>query len=252
VIRHAWRSGTAVALCALAACGGADPISPADALSVRVESQHLVYFSSPGDQVDTAWMESYWDFLTGQLGESSRKLEYYKYRDRAHITRVTGRATNGFAEPGTPRFHSIWPIDNHEIVHALVILEIGHPTALFNEGVAVAHQMLPAQGVFYAQWNGVNVHIIAARERAAGHIPAVAAVLESPAFFARGEALMYPLAGSFVRWLIDTHGLATFRGVLESAAFGDPAFITATRFSRAYGFPIEQAWSQWQLFLASY
>ena len=40
---------------------------------------------------------------------------------------LTGRSTNGFAEPGTTRFHTIWPTDNHEVVHTIVILHLGFP-----------------------------------------------------------------------------------------------------------------------------
>jgi hypothetical protein len=121
----------------------------------RIESPTHSYLFSAGDGVDTATHEAHYRWLIGALGvDPGVKLQYHKYRDRAHLQRVTGRATNGFAEPGTPRFHTIWPWDNHEGVHALVILTLGHPPALFNEAAAVAHQTNPRAGDTLARWNG--------------------------------------------------------------------------------------------------
>jgi hypothetical protein len=242
-----------VALLLAAACGG-DPSGPgeADRLDVRVESEHLVYLSAAGDAADSTWMEGYWDWVTARLGVApGQKLELRKYRDRAHLARVTGRSTNGFAEPGTNRFHTIWPRDNHEIVHVLVILEIGHPPALFNEGIAVAHQALPASGILYAQWNGRNVHAIAAEHLAANRIPDVAALLESPDFFRLDEGFAYPLAGSFVRFLIDRYGMAPLRAYFGGSTFDDGAAKSRALFAAAYGVTLDAAWAEWRAFLAA-
>ncbi|HEX5725315.1 MAG TPA: hypothetical protein VFX98_07600 [Longimicrobiaceae bacterium] len=244
----------AVLLAALPACGGDGPSEPGgtDRLDVRAESEHLVYLSATGDGVDSAWMEGYYDWVTGQLGvDPGVKLEYRKYRDRAHLQRVTGRATNGFADPGTNRFHTIWPIDNHEIVHVLVILEIGHPPALFNEGIAVAHQALPASGIFHAQWNGRNVHAIAAEHLAANRIPAVSVLLQSPDFFQLDQGFTYPVAGSFVRFLIDRYGMAPLRTYFGGSTFNDAEAKSRSLFAAAYGMTLDAAWAEWRAFLAA-
>ena len=236
------------ATAALVSCGD-DPLSPADQLSVRVDSQHLIYRMSPGDQVDTAWMESYWRWLTAQLGVPPQKLEYHKYRDRAHMKRVTDRTTNGFAEPGTTRFHTVWPIDNHEIVHVVAIMLIGHPPALFNEGLAVAHQALPADGILYPQWNRLHIHDIAKSQLAANVIPPVEALLASTDFFRYNAEAVYPMAGSFVRWLIDQYGLETFRAFVSGATFNQLPATTSARFEAVYGIPIGIGWNRWKAFL---
>jgi hypothetical protein len=91
---------TALALAGmLAACR--DATGPEAELTQRLESEHYVYRFSPGDAVDTLWQETYHGWLLPELGiESTPKVEFYKYRDRAQIERLTGEDTNGFAEVG--------------------------------------------------------------------------------------------------------------------------------------------------------
>src|SRR5262245_55997879 len=117
-------------LIALSACGGspAAPSATASPLSETTTSEHYVVHFAPGDSVDTAWQDRYYEWLVPALQvQSTTRLEYNKYRDRAHLKALTGKETNGFAEPGTARFHTIWPTDNHEGVHTLVMLTIGMP-----------------------------------------------------------------------------------------------------------------------------
>ena len=115
--------------------------SPEEELTESMESEHFIYHFSEGDYIDTTWQEQYYDWLNDTLDvELDSNLIYYKYRTREHLKRITGRETNGFAEIGTFKFHTIWEIDNHESVHTIVTQIIGHPVALFNEGIAVDHQ----------------------------------------------------------------------------------------------------------------
>ena len=222
-------------------------LSPADMLSVRRESAHYVYLSSEGDAVDAAWQETYHAWLLDELDVNpGEQLEYRKYRDRAHLRTVTGRNTNGFAEPGTARFHTIWPVDNHEVVHTVVLLTLGHPPALFNEGIAVAHSTDPAAGVLEPRWNGRDIDDIAAERQRAGQIRELNGVLESPGFFSAGEELMYPLSGSFVRYLIDHHGWPAMKTFLHGRSFNDSATRTRTAFLAAYGISVDAAWTAWQ------
>lgn len=168
----------------------------------------------------------------------------------AHIEALTGKATNGFAEPGTTRFHTIWSIDNHECVHTIVILQIGHPPALFNEGVAVAHQTDPARGILTPRWNGTDVHVLARGYDAAGRLPALASLLRSTDFFGFDTDVTYPCAGSFVRYLIDTYGLDQFKRYVGSASFDDAAATTESRFQSAYGRSVAAVWADWRAAIA--
>jgi hypothetical protein len=239
-----------IAACAigLPACDdgptGPSPSNPG--LTETTNSIHYVVHSAPGDTVDTAWQDGYYEWLVGALQlQSSGRLDYHKYRDRAHMRALTGRDTNGYAEPGTTRFHTIWPTDNHEGVHAMVILQIGHPPALFNEGVAVAHQTNPARAILTPQWNGTDLHVLARQYQAAGRIPALSSLLRSRDFFDFDANVMYPCSGSFVRYLIDTHGLARLKQYFGAATFDDEPSVTESRFFAAYGRSVSTVWNEW-------
>ena len=202
--------------------------------------------------MNTSWQDSYYEWLLVALQlQPSPRLDYFKYRDRAHLLAVTGRSTNGFAEPGTTRFHTIWPTDNHEGVHTLAILQIGWPPALFNEGIAVAHQTDPAQGILTPRWNGTDVHALARQYDAAGRLPALSSLLRSSDFFTFDSNVMYPCAGSFVRYLIDTYGLASLKTYFAAATFDDAASVTESRFLAAYGRSVGSLWEEWRQSIAS-
>jgi len=244
--------GPVVALSMIvSACGGGGPAGPSatyPALTSITESAHYVIHSAPGDTVDTVWQDQYHEWLVTALQlQPSPRLDYFKYRDRAHIEALTGKATNGFAEPGTTRFHTIWPIDNHECVHAIVILQVGHPPALFNEGIAVAHQTDPVRGILTPRWNGTDLHALARTYDASGRLPVLSALERSSDFFKVDTEVTYPCAGSFVRWLIDTYGLAPLKRYISSATFDDAASTTENRFQLAYGRSLASAWAEWRV-----
>ena len=229
------------------------PTDPADQLSIRLESAHYIYRYSAADAVDTTTQERYHAWAVEQLGLApSGKLEFMKYRSRAHLRAVTGKNTNGFAEPGTPRFHSIWPWENHENTHALVTQYLGHPPALFNEGIAVAYQGVPAgETGFVPKWNGSLLDVAARARDAAGLIPPLDAVLTSPRFFDHPEDVMYPVAGAFVQRLIARHGLAPLKTYLARSRFDDTANETRAAFLAAYGISVDAAWAEWRASLAN-
>jgi hypothetical protein len=219
-------------------------------LDHSLASTHYVYYMARGDVVDTTWQERYYAWLTASLGVTpAAKLEYHKYRDRTHLRALTGRNTNGFADPGTVRFHTIWPMDNHEGVHTLVILYMGHPPALFNEGIAVAHQTDPSRNDYTPRWNGEPLHTIARRLDASGRLPASGSLLTSTGFAAQDPEITYPVSGSFVRYLLDQYGLARMRTFLAGSSFSDSDLRTVTRFIGAYGKTVDEAWTEWRAWL---
>lgn len=149
------------------------------------------------------------------------------------------------------RFHTIWPIDDHEGVHTLVILQIGHPPALFNEGVAVAHQTDPARGILTPRWNGTDLHALARQYDVAGRIPPLTSLFRSSAFFSFDSNVTYSCAGSFVRYLIDKYGLSALKAYFASATFDDAPSITESRFLAAYGRTLTALWEEWRAWIGS-
>ena len=94
---------------------------------VRETATMRVYYE-PGDAVDVEWQESYNAWALAQLGvQPPQPIEYRKYQSRGAMGSYTGHSTtNGFAEPEQWRFHTIWPRDNHEIIHVFSAL-VGRP-----------------------------------------------------------------------------------------------------------------------------
>jgi hypothetical protein len=162
------------------------------------------------------------------------------------VQAVTGRSTNGFAEPGTTRFHTIWPTDNHEAVHTVVALHLGFPPPLFTEGGAVAHSTDPVRGVLRPRWNSTDIDALARNYDATGRLPPVGSLLGSADFFRFDTNITYPCAGSFVRYLIDRFGLGPLKTYFASATFEDPASVTEARFQAAYGRTIATLWEDWR------
>jgi hypothetical protein len=228
------------------------PSASSPPLTETTTSVHYTIHAASGDTVNTAWQDAYYEWLETALQlQPSPRLDYHKYRDRGHLKALTGRDTNGFAEPRTTRFHTIWSIDNHEGVHTLVILQIGHPPALFNEGIAVAHQTDPPQGILRPRWSGTDLHVLTRQYDAAGRLPAVQSLLRSSDFFSFDSNVMYPCAGSFVRYVIDSHGLGPLKKYFATATFDDAAATTESRFLAAYGRPLTAVWDEWLAWIRS-
>lgn len=227
-----------------------DGIGPEDELTRILESEHYTYRMSPGDQVDTLWQETYHDWLTAELGITARrKIEFYKYRDRSQLKRLTGEDTNGFAEPAAYRIHTIWPFDNHEVVHTVAVDRWGSTPALFSEGFAVAHQTVPLRNIYEPHWSGTAVHDLARQYLADDRIPALDQLLESTGFRRFDPEITYPLAGSFVRYLIDTDGLDRVVEFISRSGSDDRADATRANFQAAFGQEVEEAWGRWLTFL---
>lgn len=205
-------------------CGGGSPVAPSagDQLTERIETAHYVFLYSAGDRVDAEWQETYYVWASGALGVNpARKIEYRKYRDRAHMGRLTGNSsTNGYADAASFTIHTLWPTDNHEVVH-LYSLEWGSPVALFSEGFAVAHSTNPATGDLRAKWNGTPVHDAARQLRAAGRLVTITELATTASFRRFDPNVTYPEAGSFVRFLIDREGLDRMKAIFGQLGAND-------------------------------
>lgn len=213
-----------------------------------LESAHFVYLYAPGDGVDTVFQERHYAWAVDRLAViPTAKLVYHKYRDRAHLERLTGRRANGFAEPGTYRFHTIWPADNHEYIHSLFTTLVGDSPALFNEGLAVAHHGASVDDELDGQplWNGSSVHVLARGFKVAGTLPGLDELITSRGFRRFDDQITYPVAGSFVRFLIDGAGVDAFK---RFASRGDPhadATEIEADFVAVYDETLASWWDRW-------
>lgn len=234
------------------ACSGSptSPTSPAGgggpALAVISETSHYVFRASPGDTIDTNWQERYHAWATATLGvTNARRITYNKYTSRSHMQAVIGVGnTNGFADRTTFTIHTLWPIDNHEVVH-LFTSDWGDPVALVNEGLAVAFQIDPGRDMT-PRWSGTPLHDLMRSFRQQSRAVSLARLVDTASWRAEDPNVTYPESGSFMRWLIDTYGLDRVRGLYARAA-GPNEAATGVRasFAAIYGRTVEELEQEW-------
>ncbi len=232
-------------------CGSEDSPQPGS-LPVAGESASYVYHYRPGDYVDADWQETYHAWATAQLGVMAPvKVGYFKYRSRNEMGDLTGHYdTNGFALTDAFEIHTLWPTDNHEVVHVLTSL-IGRPPDFFNEGMAVAFGTNPAAGDLSARFNGRNVHDAAREYLNAGRLVLpIDTIVETTAFRAVGDSVLsYSEAGSFVRFAIDRYGLDRVLELFRTSVGRDEGKAAIEeRFAACIGVSlpdVETAWLEW-------
>ena len=199
-------------LCCCSAACGSSPSGPTATtpLPLVSESASMRYYHEPGDTVDVARQEIYNAWALERLGITvPQKVEYRKYRSRTDMGRYTGNSsTNGFAEPERFRFHTIWPWDNHEVIHVYTAV-IGRPSDFFNEGIAVSLQTDPVNQNFNVVFNGLEVHAAARSYLRAGTLPQpISRYVTSNGFRGiQNQELSYRVAGSFVLHMTERFGL---------------------------------------------
>jgi hypothetical protein len=219
-------------------------------LSEQVETANHVYHFSQGDTIDVEWQEAYHRWATEALGVViPRRIEYHKYRSRGHMGRIVGVSnTNAYADPVGYSIHTIWPTDNHEVVH-LYSSTWGSPVALFSEGFAVAHQVNPVTGDFVPKWSGTPLHDLAARFRREGRLLQLNQIAHSNGFRQFDDGVTYPEAGSFVRHLIDMRGLDSMKALFSRLSANDSADRVRQQVQAVYGNALEDLEAAWLGFL---
>jgi hypothetical protein len=225
---------------------GPSPTTRSQALPLIGETANYVLRASEGDTIDSAWQEGYHAWATSMLGVSpGRKITFNKYTGRPHMQSVAGVGnTNAYADRDAYAIHTIWSIDNHEVVH-LFTSSWGDPVALVNEGMAVAFQVDPARDLT-PRWSGTPLHDLTRQFRQQGRFVPLAALTETAGFRSQDPNVAYPESGSFMRWLIDEHGLDRVRGLYARAA-GPTEGASGVRASFASVYrqsldELEQAW----------
>jgi hypothetical protein len=197
--------------------------------------------------VNVAAQEAYYIWLLDRFGvEPTAPFVYFKYRNRFHMWAMTGRLVNGWAElEGNWRFHSIWPVDDHECVHALVSALYFVAPPLFTEGVAVAHQMAPAPGALEPRWGGTHIDTLATYYLRAGDIPPLTALLRNSDFFQFDTNMTHPVAGSFVKFLLKRHGYDPIKTLFGASSHSDAPATLRTNYERIFGEDLQHAWNTW-------
>jgi hypothetical protein len=231
------------------ACGGA-PSAPSSALQLPLvsETASMRYYHEPGDTIQFSQQEAFNAWAVERLGVAvPQKVEYRKYFSRQAMAKYTGRGnTNGFAEPELFRFHTIWPYDNHEVIHVYTAL-VGRPSDFFNEGIAVSFQTDPGNGNFNVMFNGVQVHEACRGYLRAGTLPLpLSRYVTTNDFRTISDQVMsYREAGSFVLFLQEQFGLPQLLSFFRAGGRDDSLPVIQARFQQAFGATLDQAEARW-------
>jgi hypothetical protein len=196
--------------------------------------------------VDATWQQAYHEWAVGVLGVTiGRRIVYNKYFDRMHMGEIVGVSnTNAYADPAQFAIHTIWPRDNHEVVH-LYASTFGSPVALFGEGFAVAHQVDPVGGDLTPRWSGTSLHAHARTFRSQGRLIRIADLIQTSDFRRFDSNVTYPEAGSFVRFLIDRDGLERMKSLFARGGANDSVSAVRQAFESVYRRSIDVVEQEW-------
>jgi hypothetical protein len=238
----------------VAGCGGspAAPTPAGPALSERLATAHFDFAWSPGDRVDADWQEAFHEWATRELQVIvTRRISYSKYTSPAHMLALhygPGNV-NAWADPDLFTVHTIWPTDSHEVIH-LYASTFGRATSLLNEGLAVAYQVDPVRGDMTPRWNNRHVHDVSANWRRQGRLAALGDLLTIDQFRAVDSQVSYPAAGSFMRFLLDTHGgVPPMKALFARSTQQDLPATTRRNIEAVYGKTLEDLEAGWHAML---
>ena len=240
----------ALAACLAAACGDSPGAPTAAApLPFVSESATLRIFHESGDAVEIERQEAFNTWALQRLAITvPQKIEYRKYRSRGDMGRYTGRSnTNGFAEPEQFRLHTLWPFDNHEIVHVYSAL-IGRPSDFFNEGLAVSFQVDPFRDDFAVTFNGQQVHDASRAYLRAGVLPLPVSRYATTDGFRdiQDSTMSYRMAGSFVLHMSERFGLPAVVEFFRRVDNRDESLATIrARMIGVFGVSLEDVETSW-------
>lgn len=220
----------AIATTAWLGVAGTLEAAPPAAFALAAQTPRVLAYSR-GERVDVQNLDEQVRHFEQLLGRSvSGPVRFIQYERPEEIAAVTGTYAAGVTFAAAREIHSVKHAASHEIVH-LVASQIGDPGAFFREGLAVA---LTSGG----KWYGKSIAKIA-RAALGGDAGSLSGLLAR--FEALDPQLAYPLAGSFVAYLIESHGLAPVVSFF-SACRGR---FDAVAFERSFGRSLDEAGQAW-------
>jgi hypothetical protein len=214
----------------------ADAAAP-PAFKLVARTSHVDYYTVKGGSVDVRQTEAFLERLQSLFGPAPAgwRIQYYRHPSVRDLTDYVGFAVSGVTELATGRIDSSRDFHPHELVHAVTGRE-GLPPVFFAEGLAVA---LTSRGL----WNGRDMDAVAAAEMAKrGTLEPFLA-----AFTDQDPDVAYAVAGSFVAFLLERHGIAPMVTFVRGCARSPEAYEGA--FRRAYGRFVSRLSIEWMTWL---
>lgn len=268
-MKRALLAGSLAVAAAVAACTG-EPVSPSPSsvraplleLTERLQTEHFLFFYSPGDRVDVGRSEAYHRWATAYLGVSvPGRIEYYKFRQLTDVFCVDSQPSTecvpagaiGMANTSLRRIYTSETWHPHECFHVYT-RQIGMPPTFFNEGMATAHTVDPYSNDFVPRSNSapgsLPLTTAAAYLYSTGQLVPVATLLTLSGWAQTPSGISYVEAGSFVRYLVDVYGLDRVKEVFRSIPYSDSPDTIQAKFQGIYGISLQAAELEWRAFLA--
>ncbi len=249
-------AAVAAGLFAWAGCTGSGPVGPpSDApLDHLLESLHFEFRFAAGDTIrpdEAAVNDRAYEIIRDALEtDFSRRIEFNKFFDADHIARLTGHRTEGGFVLGG-RIFLTHALDPHEIVHVIAQEELGRPSDFFDEGLAVNFGGLRIEDgevtLFPSALRNFEVDREALTVLASGRFSgSIRQILTSSDFKGRPFEVTYPLAGSFVKFLLRTRGAVAVRTFFQGSSAFDSREEIEERLELAFGAPLDTLEAEWR------
>jgi hypothetical protein len=218
---------------------------PPDVPWLTEESKNFTFHwlaAKPYPEGSKEYQQALFDSYCTRLGipETERpRIGSYLYPDSATLYEMVGDKSGKKSFWDDKEVHSIYPVDNHEIVHIITKPYGVLPFAL-TEGSA-----------FYLMedYGGRPVLQVAQQAQIDGHLPDLAVMVEQGSMVRINPDFVAPAAASFVGYLLEMYGPDKFLELHRTAnAASSPAEFDKG-FTEAYGFSAKQADEEWKALL---
>ncbi len=197
------------------------------------ESDHFVLWAAPGAKVRQKSIdigEAHIRVIESLFQRKfDTKVSWFIYPDRDAVKAATGMKL--LIRRDVRQLHLTESRHLHEMVHMMTYYWTGHRSVpLFDEGVAEAlgnWSWRPGDSVeklAIKDWTSEHVHVMTARWKSEGKLPALSAVITNSAFRrwqGPKDVASYVFAASFVLLLIDRFGVDGFFRVLSAICVED-------------------------------
>lgn len=182
---------------------------------------------------------------TDPVAWKGRPIGAYIYPDAETQQKLMGARRTYVARPWTHEMHLRWDGMGdtglaHELAHLFTAPFGGGPFRLATWGGVLINLGLVEGIAMAADWppEPLDAHGSSAAMRRAGVAPDLRRLFDPAGFWTQPAGKAYTMMGSFVRWLVDTHGIARFQAV-----YADGDFVAA------YGRPADALIGEWEAFL---
>lgn len=221
-------------------------------LSRVLETENFVFRYSEGDFIYADRLEAYHNWAVNLLNvQVPKKIDFFKYRDRAQQLRMTGSYATGFADVLNFEIHTSEAWIPHEAAHIYFSL-VGRAPALFNEGIAVAMQVDPYNNDYTAREKGGEpVHAAARRLFLQGQLYPLEDILTSTSFLEKDFTVTYIQGGSFVGYLMDFYGVEMLKALFRALDYNDSSDTVKSQFQAVYKKSIGDMEAEWLGILSS-